>query len=83
MPKKKPGYFLREFEEDFERYWQEKKTGVKEKRKNIILDGESQSDSESDGNDSDSGATINTTNRRGRRQEFSIKAKNKYAITKE
>lgn len=38
IKKKEPGYFLREFEEEFEDYWQAKKTGVKRKRPKI--DGE-------------------------------------------
>ena len=73
---------MREFEEDFERIWQEKKTGIKEKRKKIVLDGESQSSSDSYDGDSDSVATINTNVKRGRRKEFSISAKTKYQMSK-
>ena len=57
---------------------------MKERRKKIVLDGESDvtsSDSSSDG----SFATINsnTKAKRDRRQEFSIKAKHGYTMSKQ
>ena len=32
IPDKEPGFYLSEFEANFEKYWREKQTGIKEKR---------------------------------------------------
>ena len=32
IPDKEPGFYLPEFEANFEKYWREKQTGIKEKR---------------------------------------------------
>ena len=51
---------------------------MKNKRKRIVLDGESQSSSDSSGEDDSSVGTVNKNARRSRRLEFSIKAKDSY-----
>ena len=40
IKKKEPGYFLKEFEDEFEEIWQAKKTGIKRKRPRFGLNEE-------------------------------------------
>ena len=38
IPDKQPGFYLREFEQEFQKYWVAKQTGVKVKREKLVID---------------------------------------------
>ena len=83
IPEKQPGFFLREFEQEFEKYWVAKQTGTKVKRKKLVIDS---SESESDldiSSDASLEVKKSTKTAKDRRKTISNRPNKQYVMTKE
>lgn len=81
IPEKQPGYHLMEFEQEFEKYWQSKQTGIKIKREPLKFDS---TETESEDNSSD--VSIELKKDKGskkRRKNMTNRPVKQYMLTKE